>query len=62
MITNIKIHNIVDISEILKFMKPNKYIQKKLWKYSFKCFLWFFKVQQVQENQGVMFLVIPLKG
>ncbi len=37
------------------------YFFKKLWKCSFKCFLWFFKVQWVQENQSVKFLVVPPK-
>jgi hypothetical protein len=31
-------------------MEPNKCIQKKLWTCLFTCFLWFFKVQWVQEN------------
>jgi hypothetical protein len=35
--------------------------QKQLWKCSFKCFLWFFKVQWVGENQGVMFIMVPPK-
>jgi len=30
-----------------------------LWKCSFKCFLRFFKVWWVQENQDVTFLVVP---
>jgi hypothetical protein len=56
MIRNIKIHNNFDI------MEPNKCIhQKHLWKYLFTCFLWFFKVQWVQENQSVMFLMVPPK-
>jgi hypothetical protein len=42
-------------------MEPNKCIIKKLWKCLFKCFLWFFKVQWVEENQGVTFLVVPPK-
>jgi hypothetical protein len=29
------------------------YSLKRLWKYLFKCFLWFFKIWWVQENQGV---------
>jgi hypothetical protein len=62
MIRNIKIHNILDIVEISKSMEPNKCIQKKfVWKCWFKCFLQFFKVLWVQENQGVTFLVIPPK-
>jgi hypothetical protein len=61
MIRNIKIHNIFDIIGISKFMELNKYIQKNLWKYSFKCFLWFFKVQWVQKNQGVTFLMVSPK-
>ncbi len=36
-------------------------LNKFLWKYLFKCFLWFFKVQWVHENQGVMFLVVSPK-
>jgi hypothetical protein len=32
---------------------------KKNWKCLFKCFLWFFKIQWVQGNQAVMFLVVP---
>jgi hypothetical protein len=59
MIRNIKIHNILDIIEISKYMEPNKIMQIFLWKCSFKCFLWFFKVQWVQENQGVTILVVP---
>jgi hypothetical protein len=39
-------------------MEPKKCIQLYfLW----KCFLWFFKVGWVQENQDVMFLVVPPK-
>jgi hypothetical protein len=30
------------------------YSLKKLWKYLFKYFLWFFKFWWVQENEGVM--------
>ncbi len=29
--------------------------------YIYICFVWFFKVWWVQENQGVTFLVVPLK-
>jgi hypothetical protein len=36
-------------------------VLKKLWKYLFKCFLWFFKVWWDQENQGVTFLLVPPK-
>jgi hypothetical protein len=61
MIKDIKIHNILDIIKISKSMEPNKCIAKQLWKCSVKCFLWFFKVQWVQENQGVIFLVVPPK-
>jgi hypothetical protein len=32
-----------------------------LWKYLFKCFLWFFKFWWVQENQNVMFPMVPPK-
>jgi hypothetical protein len=39
----------------------NVLIEKHLWKKLFKCFLWFFKVQWVQENQGVTFLVVHLR-
>jgi hypothetical protein len=38
------------------------YSLKKLWKYLFKCFPWFFKVWCVQENQGVTFLMAPFKN
>jgi len=38
------------------------YSLKKLWKYLFKCFLWFFQVQWVQENQGVTFLMASFKN
>ncbi len=31
MIRNIKIHNILDIIEILKSMKPNKFISKNIY-------------------------------
>jgi hypothetical protein len=62
MIKNIKMHNILDIIEISKSMEPNKCIQIMfLWKCSFKCFLWFFKVWWVQENQGVTFLMVSPK-
>jgi hypothetical protein len=37
------------------------YSKKKLWICLFKCFLWIFKVQWVQENQGVRFLMVPPK-
>jgi hypothetical protein len=43
-------HNIIDIIEILKSMELNKCL--------FKCFIWFFKVRWVQENQVVMFLMV----
>jgi hypothetical protein len=59
MIKNIKIHNILDIIKISKSMELNKCIPKKLWKCSIKCFLCFFKIRWVQENQSVTFLVIP---
>jgi hypothetical protein len=59
MIRNIKIHNILDISEISKSMEPNNV--KNLWTYLFKCFLWFLKVWWVQENQGVMTIVVAPK-
>ncbi len=43
-------------------MEPNKCThEKNLGKYLFKTFLWFFKAHRVQENQGVMFLVVPHK-
>jgi hypothetical protein len=42
-------------------MEFNKCIHKKNWIFLFKCFLWFFKVQGIQENQGLMFLVVPSK-
>jgi hypothetical protein len=59
MIMNIKIQNILDIIEISKSMEPNKCIQNLfLWKCLFKFILSFFKVWWVQENQGVMFLVV----
>jgi hypothetical protein len=61
MIKNIKIRN---FSMLLKFHNLWNLINvliKKIWKYLFKYFLWFFKVQWVQENQGVMFLVVPPK-
>jgi hypothetical protein len=61
MIKNIKIHNILDMIENSKFIEPNKYIHSKIIIYLLKCFLWFFKVQWVQENQGVTFLVVPPK-
>jgi hypothetical protein len=61
MTRNIKIHNILDIIQISKFVKLNKCIHEKKWQHLFKCFLWFFKVWWIQENQGVMFLVVPLK-
>jgi hypothetical protein len=36
-------------------MEPNKCTHyNKLWIYLFKCFIWFFKVQWIQKNQGVM--------
>jgi hypothetical protein len=39
----------------------NVLIKKK--KHLFKCFLWFFKVQWVEENQSVTFLgVLPKDG
>jgi hypothetical protein len=60
-IRNIKIQSILDIIEISKYMELNKLIQKNLWKCSLKCFLWFFKIWWVYENQGVMFLVVPPK-
>jgi hypothetical protein len=50
-----KKHNILDIIKISKSMEPNKCIHKKSLKCLFKCFLW------VQENQGLMFLVVPSK-
>jgi hypothetical protein len=52
---------IIDIIEISKSLELNKCIHKKNWKCLFKCFLWFFKVQCVQEYQGVMFLMVPSK-
>jgi hypothetical protein len=62
MIMNIKIHNIFIL---LKFKNLwnliNVLINKKIWKYLFKCFLWIFKVQWVQENQGVTFLMVSPK-
>jgi hypothetical protein len=36
-------------------------LKNNLWKCSFTCFLWFFKIKWVQENQGVTFLVVPPK-
>jgi len=56
-----KYTNIIDIIEISKSIEPNTCIQKKLWKCSFNCFLWFFKVQWVEENQSMTFLVVPPK-
>jgi hypothetical protein len=49
MIRNIKIYNILDIIEISKYVELYIYI------------FMIFKVQWVQENQGVTFLVIPPK-
>jgi hypothetical protein len=37
------------------------YSLKILSKYLFKCFLWFFKLQWIQENQGVTFLMVSSK-
>jgi hypothetical protein len=45
MIKNIKIHNNLNIIKISKCMKRNNCIQKT---FTFKCFLWFFKVRWVQ--------------
>jgi hypothetical protein len=62
MIKNIKIHNIFDIIGVSKSIEPNKCIHKNnFMEMFFKCFLWFFKVQWVQENQGVTFLMVPPK-
>ncbi len=61
MITNIKIHNILNIIEVSKSTELNKCTKKNLWKCSFTCFIWFFKVRWVQENQGVTFLVVSPK-
>jgi hypothetical protein len=60
MIRKIKIHNIFYSIEISNSLELNKMYswKKKLGKYLFKCFLCFFKVHWVQENQGVMFLVV----
>jgi len=52
MIGNIKIHNIPNIIEISKSTEPNKCIPKK----NYENIHWW-----VQENQGVMFLVVPPK-
>ncbi len=58
MIKKIKLKNILNIIEFQNLWNLiNVFIKKYLWKY----FLWFFKVWWVQENQGVMFLVISLK-
>jgi hypothetical protein len=62
MIRNIKIYNILNIIQVSKSIEPNKFSpQKNLWKCSFTCFLWFFKVWWVQENQGGTFLIIQPK-
>jgi hypothetical protein len=53
MIGNIKIKNILDVNEISKSMKPNKCTHQKNYEN--------IKVQWVQKNQGVMFLVVPPK-
>jgi hypothetical protein len=62
-IRNIKIHNIFNIIEISKSMERNKctHLKKILWKYLFKCFLWFFKVRWVYEIKVWWFLVVPPK-
>jgi hypothetical protein len=40
----------------------NVFINIFLWKCTFRCFLWFFKVRWVQENQSLTFLVVAPKN
>jgi hypothetical protein len=62
MIKNIKIHNILDIIEISKLWNLINVFKKKFNEnVHLSVFLIFFKIQWVQENKGMMFLMVPPK-
>jgi hypothetical protein len=60
MIKNIKLHNFFILLTFQNLWNLIDVFQKNYENVQFKCFLWFFKVRWVHENQGLTFLMVPL--